>query len=880
MHNYDALQAAFDGPFKALTQYRQFMLWQLVPDPEGGKPRKIPFTIHGSKGSSTDPTCWVDAATALQYARHSGNMGVAFVVTDADPFVFIDVDGCVQAGQWDADALETFARFPGAAFEASQSGAGMHLFVAGHTPEGFTGRKRGKFECYRTSRFIALTGTGAQGTVFDYGATVAQFIADKFPLNVMDGQVGELRWTTTPIAEWQGPTDDEELLRQFLAATRPASAREAFAFLKPNAPAIASDVLVSNADLFNADLSILSRAYPSDKADEFDKSRAAIALACRLAYWTGKDCTRIERLMNRAAFRRTRADQYHDSDVTYMQWDVMRACAMTNNVMFQRAPVANAAVVADSASAYDQYADRLSASGDIHTIRGIGSEIGSDGRIDPTLREMLAQHVQRCIELVEGSKLPIIDCRRIVQQRSSHPAPDRQALQRQANIAMNLPEEMPTLAPVLTTAQMLEEFVLVADGAQVGSIYDRSLCYSLSDFKHLLAASRTVTADGKEREHTEDWRIHPGRRSVATRTFRAGGNILTYDPNGRTALNMWRPQPPRQYTMDVTPFYEHVKYLFGDDTEQFLDWLAHIEQRPGELPHHGWLHIADHFGTGRNWLESVISRLWRGYVAPSVDLDSLINGGFNGAIAGRVIAVVDEIRTGAREDAYMMEGRIRNMLTEETRYIKPKYGKEYTEHNSCRWLLFSNHKNAIPMSDSDRRWYVVHLMLAPRPEYVYANLYALLNNPAFIESVGAWLALRDISKFNPGARPPVTAAKLKAIDASKSEYQKAAALIVKHWPCDFITVADLSNVMHEGDAGVTGKRLNAAMRHALDDAGMHSCDYPLYDDRGNKQRCWIVRNVEAWLAPGVLSKDNTANAFAAYRQYDKLFGLKTLQALL
>jgi primase-polymerase (primpol)-like protein len=874
MHNYDALRAAFDGPFKPLTQYRQFMLWQLQPDPSGGKPRKMPYRIDGGQGSSTDPTAWVDADTALSVARSSG-MGVAFVVTDADPFVFIDVDNCVSNGQWDADALDAFGRFPGAAFEASQSGTGMHLFVAGDTPAGYTGRKRGKFECYRTGRFIALTGNMAQGTVYNFGATLASFIADKFPANAGTGAM-PLTWTTQPIPEWSGPDDDEELLRQFLSAPAPRSASEAFAHLSPDAPAISSDAIASNADLFNANVAVLGRAYPADN-DTFDHSNAAFALACRLAYWTGKDCERIERLMSRAAFRRGKAYEQHDAQRTYMQWDIERACAMTTKVMFQRASALNAEVVADGAAAYDEYFDRISAAADVHAVRAVASEVATDLRVDPTLREMLAGHVQKSLNML-GNKLKIDECRKMVAQKSARPAADLRELTRQTNIALNLPEETVLLAPVMSIAQMIEQFVFISDGSQVGNVYDRYMNFALADFRNTMAASYSVMPDGKTVEHTQEWLRHNTRKLVQTRTFHAGANIITSDPNGRSALNMWRPIERGSYTVDVTPFYEHVQYLFGADTERFIDWLAHIEQQPGVLPHFGWLHIADHFGTGRNWLASVISRLWRGYVAPSVDMDALIQGGFNGALAGRVIAIVDEIRAGAREDAYMMEGKIRNMLTEETRYIKPKYGREYVEHNACRWLLFSNHKNAIPMDDNDRRWYVVHLSAGPRAEHIYSYLYGLLEQPGFIDSLAVWLRGRDLSAFNPGQRPPVTEAKQRAIAASKSDFQRVAGLIVKHWPCDFITVSDLSSAMFEGDVSMAGKRLNAAMKHALDDAGLVAVDKQIYDELGNKHRVWIVRNSAQWLADMTVVR--TGPEFMKLRPHVKGTGYQTLSALL
>lgn len=827
-----------------MKAFKQFTLWRLEPNLDGGKPRKMPYRVDGSSGSSTDPAAWCTADEALAAAERCG-MGVGFVLTDADPYAFIDIDNCVSANAWDADFMDAYNRFPGAAFEVSQSGTGAHMFMRGVLPVGYTGRKRGKFECYRTGRFVALTGISAQGSVdTDVGGALAKFVADKFPQRV-DSEVGQLEWRDGPIAEWNGPTDDAELLKQFLAAPLRATAAEAFKNL--GGSSVIETNSASNADLFNANAAVLGVVYPSDKGDPFDMSAAAYALALRLAYWTGKDCSRMERLMNRAAFRRTRADQRHDNDWTYMQWDIVRACAHTTSVRYERAAVANAAVVEGAADAFNEYESRLCAAGSPQDVRAVCEEIANDLRIDRFNRQLLTTTAHNRFDILD-SKVKRSDVERLTQQRAAHPAPDRQALQRATNTALNLPEETVLLAPVMQTAQMLEEFVFIADGSQVASIVDRHLSFSMADFTNTFAASRTVI-DQTTVRHSEEWLKHAGRKFVLTRTFKAGAPVITHDPGGRSALNNWRPiVRSGVVSVDVSPFVEHIQYLFGADADAFLDWLAHIEQFPGVLPHHGWLHIADSFGTGRNWLESVICRLWRGYVAPSVDMDSLISGGFNGSLAGRVIAIVDEIRAGGREDAYMMEGKIRNMLTEETRYVKPKYGREYAEHNACRWLLFSNHKDAIPMDDNDRRWYVVHLAAAPRADHVYAYLYSLLENPAFIDSLGVWLRMRDISKFNPGARPPVTEAKRRAIEASKSDFQRLARLIVKHWPSDFIDAASLTSIMFEDDMSAAGKRLNRAMKDALTDAGMERCDKHVYDAQRNKFSVWFVRNVEKYRA--------------------------------
>ena len=215
---------------------------------------------------------------------------------------------------------------------------------------------------------------------------------------------------------------------------------------------------------------------------------------------------------------------------------------------------------------------------------------------------------------------------------------------------------LPT-AGVFTLDEMLSRFAYVIDGMQVVDRLAPQRIVSLEEWKRSLKASRTAlevkgqfNLDGSQKTKTYDtsdlWETNPNRNQVDTVTFRPGAQLLTQDPDGRQAINLWKPFERSTAAGDASLFSEHVTYLFGDDATRFLDWLAHIEQRPGELPHHGWLHISPEHGTGRNWLASVIARLWKGYVAPNFDLSGMLRTGFNGALSRKLIAIVDEIREG------------------------------------------------------------------------------------------------------------------------------------------------------------------------------------------------------------------------------------------
>jgi len=160
------------------------------------------------------------------------------------------------------------------------------------------------------------------------------------------------------------------------------------------------------------------------------------------------------------------------------------------------------------------------------------------------------------------------------------------------------------------------------------------------------------------------------------------------------------------------------------------------------------------------------------------------------------------------------------------------------EFNSCRWLMFSNHLNAVPLDESDRRFEVVITKNKPRDEEYYSELYELLKNPAFISAVAQTLATRDITNFNPGARPEMSASKKLMIEESKSEAQKLADEIVKFWPYDVITLEDIYAYLKttHGDK---------AVRPVCEQAGMQNISNPIRVF-GDKRRCKILRNYEQW----------------------------------
>jgi hypothetical protein len=407
------------GALAALTQFPQFVLWKLEFDDGATKPRKVSYNARGYRCSAHEPSNWLTAQQALDLAEltYGGQgYGVAFVFSDADPFVFIDVDNCLVNGVWSDTFNRVWNQFGGGCmFEISQSGKGAHLFVMGNTPPDFRGTRANALECYRTKRFVALTGISAQAQqLHNYGDTLTQFVTANFPKWQKDSVELSYNWTTAAVTEAGPVPDDETVLQKFLAATPHVTPEQAFgAIFKDYAGDI--NAPVSNVDLFTANVPALVNVFPPDKPGEsFDWSRGAYALACRLARFTGKNCEQTLRLMNRAAFRRNRADMHHDNDSTYMQWDVKRACGFIKADQVYRwgrnvvpaipavpvdIPVPAALPNHDRYAAINRHRDAFNAAQTRQELEAAAHECKNDPLITDIDVDTLAQELQKCFDM-------------------------------------------------------------------------------------------------------------------------------------------------------------------------------------------------------------------------------------------------------------------------------------------------------------------------------------------------------------------------------------------------------------------------------------------------------------------------------------------------
>ncbi|SFU74013.1 hypothetical protein SAMN05216339_10969 [Nitrosomonas eutropha] len=390
---------------------------------------------------------------------------------------------------------------------------------------------------------------------------------------------------------------------------------------------------------------------------------------------------------------------------------------------------------------------------------------------------------------------------------------------------------------------MLANLVYISELDRISSLSNPKMSVSLAGARTHFASCKTDVGGAgviKPKPTIDLWREHPARITLATKTFRAGAGPLCKDPEGQAALNSWRDFEYDESLAgaDISPFREHVGYLFGDVAETHLDWLAHAIQKPGELPHYGWVHISQETGKGRGMYGGfLVQGVFSGYGVAGVDLTSLLSSDFNSPIAEKIIATVDEVKTGSK---WEYKERLKSLINEQTRIINTKGVRQYQEYNACRWVIFSNHEDAVALDHTDRRfWVVVHELDTKPPEH-YTGIIPWFNDGRNAGAVRLWLRDRDIRGFNPGQRPPLDEAKLKVIEANKSEDVLLIEDIINDWPSDVIGNCNIRTALIQHD-----RKLDNRMVHALKDAGAARFNKTIWAG-GNPERVWIIRNHKKW----------------------------------
>ena len=265
---------------KELQSLDQWVTWKYEKRPGQDKPTKVlcnPAT--GAYADSTKPETWATFADACAAYERGGFDGLGFVVTEDDPYVGVDLDNCIVNGEL-TDNADRWLKLLNSYTEVTPSQKGVRVWVRGVKPTDANGKSRSKnvqhsIELYDKERYFAVTGAWVEElppTIKSRQKELTALYNELFP-----------KEQTTPAAQHRAPApvatipqDDQELLTRMF---RSAKGYRIEALWR-------GDTSGHNGDDSSADLALLNH----------------------LAFWTGCDAARMDRLFRQSGLMRDKWD--------------------------------------------------------------------------------------------------------------------------------------------------------------------------------------------------------------------------------------------------------------------------------------------------------------------------------------------------------------------------------------------------------------------------------------------------------------------------------------------------------------------------------------------------------------------------------------------
>lgn len=230
----------------------------------------------------------------------------------------------------------------------------------------------------------------------------------------------------------------------------------------------------------------------------------------------------------------------------------------------------------------------------------------------------------------------------------------------------------------------------------------------------------------------------------------------------------------------------HLTHLLNeDDARRLLDWMSYVVQHPGRRINYGVL-LQGVEGNGKTFWAKLM-QIVMGLSNVRMTNAQTLHSPFTDWTVGQCVICIEEIRLIADQNKHDIINRLKPNITNDTIEVHPKGKAPYNAVNTSNYLLFTNHKDALPLDDNSRRYLILFSKLQDREQLLaftdahptyYDDLYNTLD-----ESPGAlrhWLLEHKQSDdFKPKGNAPDTEARQEMTFLSKHEFIQALEIAIR-----------------------------------------------------------------------------------------------------
>jgi hypothetical protein len=353
---------------------------------------------------------------------------------------------------------------------------------------------------------------------------------------------------------------------------------------------------------------------------------------------------------------------------------------------------------------------------------------------------------------------------------------------------------------------------------------------------------------------------------IRDRLIADGGWI---ERKGVTCFNLYLPPTiiPGNAS-DVKPWLDHVHKVYPDDAEHFIDWFAQRRQHPDVKINHA-LVLGGPPGIGKDTILEPVKRSVGQWNFSEVSPQNM-TGRFNGFLKS-VILRINEARDLGDIDRYQFYEHMKPIIASppDVSRVDEKNLREHYVLNCTGVVITTNHKtDGLYLPADDRRHYVgwSDLTMADFTEDYWVKLWNWYDRGGN-RNVAAYLAARDLSKFNPKAPPKKTPAFWAIVDANRApEESELADILDQLGNPNAVTLETIALKAQGGFKEWLDDRKNRrAIPHRFE-----TCSYVPVRNGGNKLGLWVINGTrQVVYAKATLSPRDQLGAAAALTKVER-----------
>ena len=238
---------------------------------------------------------------------------------------------------------------------------------------------------------------------------------------------------------------------------------------------------------------------------------------------------------------------------------------------------------------------------------------------------------------------------------------------------------------------------------------------------------------------------------VGQKFIPGSGNYHTDAITGCTYANTWRKY---ELTTDTPPglspdFEDLFLRLLPAKVQRdlFLQYLAHIFQRPSQRPSWHCMFADSDSGVGKGFLmEFILDPLLKHTQVLSTY--AKLTGQHSTTLADSLLVLLDDCV--ARSDA--TQTAMKSMLSEQRVYIERKYAQGGMEYTYTRFILASNEPKPLDLEPDDRRWFIAdpmkHRESPEETQQFLQRLYDWIDKPGSLDAMYQFFMNVCLKDFN------------------------------------------------------------------------------------------------------------------------------------